>query len=129
MLPDSTAAEAIRSLLKYKISGAPVVEKDGQLVGIISEYQLLAVVYDDTMKARRVRELMSSNIVSVEEQTPVRELADLFVVHRIRRVPVVRDGRLVGLVSRRDLLSHAVTHHPETFGELFHELALTSRTA
>jgi CBS domain-containing protein len=49
---------------------------------------------------------MTRDVMTVEEQTPLNEIADLLIRHRIRRVPVVRDGRLVGVVSRPDLLEH-----------------------
>jgi CBS domain-containing protein len=129
LAPDSSAEAAIRQLLKHKISGAPVVDREGRLLGIISEYQLLAVVYDEAMKHRPVRELMTANVVSVEETASIMEVADLFIVQRIRRLPVVRDGRVVGLISRRDLLSHAVTLQPESFGQIFRMLSASTHTA
>ena len=108
--PDTTAAKAIEILLKHKISGAPVVDSDGKLVGIVSEYQLLAVIYDEEFKNQPIKELMTKEVLTVEEETLLTEIANLFIVHRIRRLPVLRDGELVGQISRRDIIRFAIQH-------------------
>ncbi len=106
--PETTAEEAIEILLKHKISGAPVVNSDGKLVGIVSEYQLLAVIYDDGFKNQPIKELMTKEVLTVDEGTLLTEIANLFIVHRIRRLPVLRDGELVGQISRRDIIRFAI---------------------
>jgi CBS domain-containing protein len=106
--PDTTAEEAIEILLKHKISGAPVVESDRTLVGIVSEYQLLAVIYDDGFKEQPIKELMTKEVLTVDEGTLLTEIANLFIVHRIRRLPVLHEGELVGQISRRDIIRFAV---------------------
>jgi CBS domain-containing protein len=106
--PDATVEETIRLLRQLDISGAPVVDGDGMLVGIISDFALLGVVYDPKLRTAPVAELMTRDVLTVDEDTRLNEIADLFIGHRIRRVPVVRDGRLVGVVSRPDLLKHVL---------------------
>ncbi len=106
--PYMTAQDAIEVLLKNKISGAPVVDSDGKLVGIVSEYQLLAVIYNEEFKNQPIKELMTKEVLTVEEETLLTEVANLFIVHRIRRLPVLRDGELVGQISRRDIIRFAV---------------------
>ncbi len=106
--PDTTAEEAIEILLKHKISGAPVVDLDGKLVGIVSEYQLLAVIYDEEFKNQPIKELLTNEVLTVEEDTLLTEIANLFIVHRIRRLPVLHEGELVGQISRRDIIRFAV---------------------
>lgn len=103
---DAIVQEAIDTLLKHKISGLPVVDYTDRLVGIISEYQLLEIIFAPHLARSRVGELMTKDVVTVEEDLPVTEIASQFVLHRIRRVPVVRDGRIVGVIARRDLLRH-----------------------
>jgi CBS domain-containing protein len=105
---DATAEEAIRTLLQHNISGAPVVDPDGTLKGIVSEFQLLEVIYSPELKASKVRDIMTREVTSVGEHALLSDIASIFIVMRIRRLPVVREGRLVGLVSRRDLLRYAV---------------------
>jgi CBS domain-containing protein len=106
--PEATVEETIRLLRQLDISGAPVVASDGMLVGIISDFALLGIVYEPEIRTAPVAELMTQDVLTVAEETPLNEIADLFIRHRIRRVPVVRDGRLVGVVSRPDLLNHVL---------------------
>jgi CBS domain-containing protein len=103
---NATVEETIRLLRQLDISGAPVVDEEGMLAGIISDFALLGIVYDPDIRTAQVAELMTRDVLTVTEETPLNEIADLFIRHRIRRVPVVREGRLVGVVSRPDLLEH-----------------------
>lgn len=108
VLPEATIEEAIQTLLANDVSGVPVIDAEGELHGIISEYQLLEVVYDPNLKNAPVRDFMTKDVLTVEETALLATVANLFIMHRIRRVPVVRDGRVVGIVSRRDLLRYIV---------------------
>jgi tRNA nucleotidyltransferase (CCA-adding enzyme) len=108
LLPTTTVEQAIRLLRELGFSGAPVVDRDGTLVGIISEFALLEIVYDPSIRTRPVSRFMTRDVLTVTEDTALSDIATLFVRHRIRRVPVVRDGQLVGVVSRPDLLSHVL---------------------
>ncbi|HLJ11402.1 MAG TPA: CBS domain-containing protein [Planctomycetaceae bacterium] len=103
-----TVEEAIHILLLNGISGAPVVDESGKVVGIISEFQLLVVVYNSDAKEESVADFMTKGVVSVGEEAPLTEVANKMVVHRIRRLPVVDRGNLVGLISRPDLLRYAI---------------------
>ncbi len=103
---DATIEDAIRTLLQYKISGTPVIDEQHNLVGIISEFQLIEAFYTPEIKREKVRDSMSKDVVTVEKETVLSEIANLFVLHRIRRVPVVYEGKVVGIIARRDLLRH-----------------------
>lgn len=111
--PETTAGEVINALLEHKISGAPVIDRDNSLVGVISEFQLLVVAYDRSMRHTPIRELMTTDVFSVAYETPITKIVDLLVLHRIRRVPVVNEGRLVGLISRRDILRYVAGQDSE----------------
>lgn len=106
--PDTTLEEAVRVLLENRISGLPVTDDAGHLVGVISEFALLAISYDPASRTQSVREHMTTHVISVAPETPLRQLADTFILHRIRRLPVTERGRLVGMVSRRELLRAAL---------------------
>jgi len=108
LLPMATVEQAIRLLRELGFSGAPVVDRNGTLVGIISEFALLEIVYEPSIRKAPVSRFMTRDVLTVNEDTALSDIATLFVRHRIRRVPVVRDGRLVGVVSRPDLLSHVL---------------------
>ena len=107
--PQQHVQEAIELLLKHRISGAPVVEEGRRLVGILSEVDCLRVLasgaFHETGYAEHltVCELMSTEITSIAPDTDLYRIAGLFR-QRWRRLPVVEGGRLLGQVSRRDVL-------------------------
>lgn len=104
--PSATVEDAIRTLIDNGISGAPVVDAGGELVGLITEFQLLEVVYDPDVKVARVEELMTRDVVTVDEPALLSHVASEMIAHRIRRLPVVRDNKVVGVIARRDLLRY-----------------------
>lgn len=108
-IPWNTAVEdAARLLLDNRISGAPVTDAGGRLIGIVSEYNLLAMVYDPPLRSLPVTQFMTKEIVSVNADTTLEDVANLFIVNRIRRVPVLDDGKVVGIVSRPELLRYVL---------------------
>jgi len=102
--PTATLQDAIELVLQRRVSGLPVVDDHGALVGIITEFALLALAYDQGLQHETIEKHMTRDVLTVDAADTVNHVADLFIVQRIRRVPVIRDGRLVGLVSRRDVL-------------------------
>src|SRR6516164_2324397 len=128
--PEATAKEIARLLLSRGISAVPVVDRAGSPIGMVSEGDLvgrgeperkqrrdwwlamlaegeqLSEEYVASLGGKEVtaRDLMSAPLVTVVEDTEATEIAALLASHRIKRVPVLRDGRLVGIVSRADLL-------------------------
>jgi CBS domain-containing protein len=102
--PDATIKEAIDHLIEKQISGLPVVDDNQRLVGVITEFALLAMVYDQEVQNHPVSRHMTREVITVEADDPINRIADLCIVHRVRRLPVMKDGRMVGLISRRDVL-------------------------
>jgi CBS-domain-containing membrane protein len=96
---DAPVREVARILDRHRISGVPVTDGDGHMVGLISEYDLIA-----KPDARTVGEAMTRDVISVMEDTGVDEVRYLLVQRRIKRVPVLRGQKLVGIVSRADLV-------------------------
>lgn len=103
---DTTVGEAINELVAHNLSAAPVLE-DGKMVGIVSELELFDVLFDPTLRARPVSEVMEPDVIAVDESESLGHVAHLFALNEIRRVPVLREGTPVGVVSRRDLLRFA----------------------
>ena len=106
--PEMNAIAAIQNLLKYKISGAPVLNKEGNIIGIFSEKDgmntILGSSYHNEIGAL-VSDLMSTEVFTVLENLSIMEVAEKFLTTNFRRFPVVdKDGRLVGQISRRDVL-------------------------
>src|ERR1043166_10225107 len=96
---EDTTIEEIATLLSSKrITGAPVVANDGHVVGIVSETDVFS------KKGKTAREIMSPRVISVTEETGIDEAARLLIGERIRRVPVIRGGKMGGLPSRSDVL-------------------------
>ena len=96
---DATMREVARVLDRHRISGVPVCDGEGHIVGVISEFDLIAKPAVHTAK-----DAMSRDVISVMEDTSVDEVRYLLVHRRIKRVPVLRGQKLVGIVSRADLV-------------------------
>lgn len=96
--PDATVRDAARKLSDYNISGMPVVNRAGQMVGIITQADLIG------KEGITVADLMTQRVISVSEDTVVDEVAKILTSNRFKRVPVVRGERLVGIVSRADIV-------------------------
>ena len=131
--PDTSVATIAETLLANRISAVPVIdEKSGALLGIVSEGDLIHRVETDTEQhrawwleifagkealarefvkshARKAADVMTRPVVTVNPDTPLGELASLLDKHRIKRVPVVKDGKIVGIVSRANLIQALVT--------------------
>lgn len=115
--PDMSAPDAAELLLKNGISGAPVVDSEGRLLGLLSEYDCLRAVSaaDYEMDAHdvieSVRDLMTQDVHTIPPDMGLFSIAHEFVQLRVRRFPVVEEGHLIGQVSRRDALRAAVEIH------------------
>lgn len=103
--PTTTIQEAIDLLVVRRISGLPITDEAGRLVGIITEFALLAMAYDKNVQSDPVERHMTRDVITVSATDSLSRITDLFILHRVRRLPVVKDGRLVGLVSRQDVLA------------------------
>lgn len=87
------------------ISGMPVVEPDGKVLGVITEADLVkSVVAGKPLEALTAKDIMSKDPITVDVKTPVQELAKVLVDKGIVRVPVTEHGKLVGIVSRSDVI-------------------------
>jgi len=117
---DASVDEGIRTLLEHGISGAIVVGEGGTMVGIVSEFQLMEVIYNPDIRNLPVRNYMTKDVITVKENTLLAQVANVFIVHRIRRVPVMNGDEVVGLISRRDLLRYAM-ESADAVGQFIHE--------
>jgi CBS domain-containing protein len=97
--PETSVHDAAATLAEHRISGAPVVGEGDAIVGIVSEYDLIA------RTGSTVREVMTRDVITVADTAPLDRVRALLVTQRLKRVPVVNaDGRLIGLISRADLV-------------------------
>ncbi len=114
--PDQSAREAIALLAEHSFTSLPVVDEDGDVIGIVSEIDLLRsrIPHDPRLHMlqqpdagnppRTVADAMSDSVVCLSENADAADLAQVLVDNRIRAVPILRGGDLVGIVSRRDVL-------------------------
>lgn len=103
--PGETVRNAARVLAERHISGMPVVNSAGSIIGMLTEADIIS------KEGERVEDIMSKEIISVSEETPVDEIARLLSQRKIKRVPVLTDSRLVGLVSRADIVAAVAEGH------------------
>lgn len=109
---DATVAEAVAVLTQHQISGAPVVGDEGELVGMISELELFDVAFDSNVKDTPVSEYMAVEVKAVASDVPISLAAQLFALYSFRQLPVIEKNRLVGTITRLDLMNHALrTNH------------------
>ncbi|MDP6445489.1 MAG: CBS domain-containing protein [Pirellulaceae bacterium] len=104
---DQTLAEAAEVMLASQLGSLPVVDDEKNLIGMLSEYDLLNLLYGADLREMRVADHMTTDIAFAEEYQPLGEVADIFLNNTVQRIPVVRKGRLMGMIHRHDLLKHA----------------------
>ena len=104
---DDTVDYAISLMVKHRISGLPVLDHYGCPTGVVSEYDLMELACEGTADAELVRDYASAGLFGVNEDDSWVTVADMLRDRHVRRLPVLRDGRLVGIVSRHDLI-HAI---------------------
>ncbi|WP_372739069.1 CBS domain-containing protein [Neptunomonas sp.] len=106
--PETDLFAAINSFLRYKISGAPVTNEHGELVGIISEVDclkaILTLTYHEEEVGGTVGNYMTPNVQTIGHDANIIEVARIFIDKGRRRLPVTREGKLVGQISRSDIL-------------------------
>jgi CBS domain-containing protein len=128
--PDTTVEELARLLTENRISGVPVVDDDGKLTGIVTENDLISQnkrlhiptvirLFDafffieglgkvereiKKMAAYIVADIMTADVVTVNEETPLQEIATIMIEKKIHLLPVLREGKVVGIVGKADIV-------------------------
>jgi len=105
---ETPVIEAVDFLLEHKVTGAPVVDSEANLVGIITETDLLKLVTEgikgEPPVDATVAEYMTRDVISVPPTVDIYYIAGMFLANKFRRLPVVEDGKIVGAITRYDLL-------------------------
>lgn len=148
--PDIPIPEIAKILTEHRISGVPVVDDQGRLVGIVTEADLLLkeagpgglpkLAFFLPARSKEVQEqlrryegkvaadMMTQEVITATEETPLRELAALMARNQINRIPILRDDQVVGIVSRNDVLKAFTrsdeTLHQEARQTLVHDLRI-----
>jgi CBS domain-containing protein len=111
LTPDMGLRDAANTLLKKQISGAPVVDDQGTLIGVFSEKDLMVALIDavyDELPSTEVRAYMTADPHAIAEDLDLLSIAQIFQTKDYRRLPVLADGKLVGQISRRDVMRAVV---------------------
>lgn len=102
--PDTCSEVAVSLMLRHGISGMPVVDQNKKLLGIISEYDLLECFLEQPEDVPNVQQYMTADARTIAPDDDTMDVARTFLEGNYRRLPVVEEDRLVGLVSRRDIM-------------------------
>lgn len=105
--------KVIEALMKYRISGAPVVNEHNELVGVISDGDCMKQIsesryYNMPIGDRRVEDFMETNVTTIDKNVNIFDCASLFYKHDCRRFPIIENGKLIGQISRKDVLCAAM---------------------
>jgi len=105
--PETDVLDAVHTLVKNRIAGAPVIDDEGNLLGMLSEFDCMKVALDAGYHSTfggPVRDYMSKGVQTVDADMSIIDLAQVFIEAKFRRFPVMQGTRLVGQISRRDVL-------------------------
>lgn len=109
--PDQSLLEAMRLLVCKEISGLPVVDSENKLIGIITEKDILNFVFSGNLNSTKVEEVMSRDVMSFTCEDTAESIAVAIGENRFRRVPIVEGDKVIGIVSRRDILRVVLDIH------------------
>ena len=103
---DTDIYEAIRTMVEKNITGLPVVNDNMTLAGVITEKDVLKLLYNMEDNAGKVENYMTRETVSFDEEESLIDIAECFIENHFRRVPILRDGKVVGVISRKDIVAY-----------------------
>jgi len=103
---DTEIYEAIRLMVKSNITGLPVVNDDQTLAGIITEKDVLKLLYDSQNLPDTVEDFMTEQVTWFDQDDSLIDITDSFINNHFRRVPILDKGRLVGIISRKDIIGY-----------------------
>ena len=103
---DTPIYDAIKLLVTKNITGLPVVADDMSLVGIVSEKDMLKLLYDPDIEYLKVSDFMTHKVVSFDENDDMLYVCNALINNHFRRVPILSKGKLVGIVSRSDIINY-----------------------
>jgi CBS domain-containing protein len=108
--PETSVKETLKLMLANEVSGIPVVERDMKLVGIVTEKDLLRLfVEPGNIGKKKVKEFMTQPVVHFDENENIEDICQCLNTVHFRRVPVTKDDKLVGIVSRPDIIRYILS--------------------
>ncbi|MBL7130575.1 MAG: CBS domain-containing protein [Candidatus Omnitrophica bacterium] len=104
----ATISEVSRLLIKNKLSGVPVIDKNKNLKGFVSEKDIVGAIASEKFHNKKVKDIMTEKVIFLEDYTTLDVVSQVFTRHPIKHLPVTRKKRLVGIVSRKDVINNLV---------------------
>jgi CBS domain-containing protein len=114
--PDAMLEDAIRILVEHKISGMPVCDTTGKVIGMISEKDILNFIFSGNVRNTRVKEAMTRTVISFSSDTSLDKICLVMGEKQIRRVPIIDHDKLIGIVSRRSIIRIVLSAPPSVSG-------------
>lgn len=106
-----TLQKACRVLIKNKISGVPVVNGQGQLVGFVSEKDIIRGLSSSGPKSRKVKDIMIKKVTSVKEDSSLELISKIFIDNPYGHIPVIAEGKAIGMISRSDVMDNLLCEY------------------
>ena len=110
---DTPILEAIETLVRRNFTGLPVVDKKNHVIGIVTEKDVLALAlsiryktYDSNTISAKVEDFMTTDVVTVDVNEPFKQICTNLMKHPFRRIPITEKGKVVGIVSRKDIIAY-----------------------
>lgn len=107
---DASIEEVCKILAKHGLSGVPVVDKNKKLVGFISERDIIANFGRECL-TEKAGDLMQRKVIFIKYGTSIEEASKIFTEKKIRHLPIVKNGKVVDIISRKDIIKHLVGHY------------------
>ena len=103
---DTLVYDAIELLLNNNITGLPIVDDDDNLVGIITEKDVLKLLYANIKEDAKVEQFMTKDVVTFDESDNLTDVAECFIRNNFRRVPILKNGKIAGILSKKDIIAY-----------------------
>jgi CBS domain-containing protein len=103
---DTSIYEAIRTMIAHNVTGLPVIDQERTLVGVVTEKDVLKLLYDIEDRPGAVQDYMTRVVVAFDQEESIVAIAQSLGENPFRRVPILQAGKLVGVVSRKDIIKH-----------------------
>jgi len=108
---DTKVEKICSALMRTKISGLPVVDNKGKLAGFVSERDIIATVNSKNFLQKKVKDIMTKQVVFVEENASIDEVMSILAEKPYRHIPVTRNGKVVGMISRKKMVDKFLSHY------------------